>query len=49
LLGLEQSRVLDGDNGLVGESLEELYLALCEQQRLSPSDRDHAYRLTGTD
>src|SRR5262249_61517801 len=40
LLCLEQSRVFDGDNGLVGEGLKELDLALSERSHFTPSDGD---------
>ena len=48
LLRLEQPRVLDGDDGLVGESLEQLDLAVGERANLGASDGDHADGLTRT-
>jgi hypothetical protein len=41
LLGLKEAHVLDGDDGLVGEDLEELDLSVGERADLGASDGDH--------
>ena len=41
---LEQTRVLDGDNGLVGEGLEQLDLPIGKWARLLAADIDGADR-----
>ena len=42
---LEEADVLDGDDGLVGEGLQQLDLRVRERPRLGPSDADRADRL----
>src|SRR5215831_9459965 len=42
LLRLEQPRVLDGDDGLVGEGLYEVDLSLCERPHRRVRERDDA-------
>src|SRR5262249_37531838 len=49
LLGFEQPRVLDGDDGLVGESLEQLNLSVGKRADLSASNRNRANCLARTD
>src|SRR5215467_4266176 len=49
LLGLEQPRVLDGDNGLVRKSLEQFYLLIGKRANLRASDGNPADRLTRMD
>jgi hypothetical protein len=39
---IKQSRVLDGDDGLIGESLEQGDLSLSEELRLDAAQRDHS-------
>jgi hypothetical protein len=46
---LEQPRVLKGDDDLVGESLEQLDLAVGEWADLGASDGNHTYRFTRAD
>jgi len=45
LLSLEQPRVLDGDDGLVGEGLDQLDLLVIERRDPGPRQCDHADRL----
>src|SRR5262249_49934881 len=42
---VEQADVLDGDDGLVGEGLEERHLAVGERPDFEATDEDHADRL----
>jgi hypothetical protein len=49
LLSLEQARVLDGDYGLIGEGLEQIYLPIGEGANLGAPNGDHANGLAGTD
>src|SRR4029453_17357630 len=42
LLCLEQPRVLDGDHGLVGEGLEQIYLSVGERANLCAPDGNYA-------
>ena len=46
---LEQSRVLDGDDGLIGEGLKQRDLLVTERPDLDASDRNDADGLTSTD
>jgi hypothetical protein len=45
----EQSRVLDGDRGLVGEGLHEGYLAVGERPDLMPVDDDRPQQLASSE
>jgi hypothetical protein len=40
---VEQPRVLDGDDGLIGKGLEQGDLSLGEELRLDAAQRDHSY------
>jgi hypothetical protein len=42
LLGIEQARVLDGDDGLVGKSLEKVDLSIGERAHLGASDNNNS-------
>jgi hypothetical protein len=42
LLRLEQARILDGDDGLVGKGLEQINLAVCEGAQFLTVDSYHA-------
>jgi len=44
---VEQSRVLDGDHGLIGEGLQQVDVMGCEGPGLRPRRVDHAYRCLG--
>ena len=46
---LEQPRVLDGDDGLVGEGLEQIDLSVGEGASLGSPDYDHTDRFTRKD
>src|SRR5262245_4352152 len=49
LLRLEQPRVLDGDDGLVGEGLKQVNLSVGERASLDAADSKHADSRVGTD
>ena len=49
LLRLEQPRVLDGDDGLVGKCVDELNLAFGERAHFGAPDYDHANGLACVD
>jgi hypothetical protein len=49
LLGLKQPRVLDGDDGLVGEGLDQLDLLVSKRANLRAPDGDHADCFTPAD